>query len=149
MHKADFDYEADDFQIQISRWVREYKRSSKHFREVIEHWQGFAPDHFNKELEFSIAPEQCLVDGSIIGQKFSIRTSMSVKSAGACLLARVTVKDILLDAEVELAAFLVSPEGAIFSQEGEQLVDRHDDLLGYKLLIAITRRVLGITSRGE
>jgi hypothetical protein len=142
--KSDFD-EYEGLKLLVSKAAHYYKRSTERWVEIVEFWQEQAPKHFGEEVSFEIFDSGLRVDGVAVGQHFSIHSTIAVEEGGASLRAAVVVKDRNSDKYVELDSFLVRHNGAISSLDGEDLLERDDDLREYKLLSAVIRRVFGVT----
>lgn len=144
MKKSDFD-EYEGLKLLISKSAHYYKRSTERWVEIVEFWQEVAPKHFGDEVVFEIFESNSRVDGVAVGQRFSIHSSMLVERDEACLQAEVVVRDRFEDKKVVLDSFLVRHNGTITTIDGEELLDRGDDLREYKLLSAIIRKVFNVT----
>lgn len=144
MKKSDFET-YDELKKLVSSTAHSYKRSTQRWVEIVQFWQEVAPKHFGQEVEFEIVESSSRVDGIAVGQRFAIHSSLARSGDDVALRAGVLVRDRLNDKEIELDGFLVKPDGSISSLDGEQLLDRDDDLREYKLLSAIVNRVFGVT----
>lgn len=148
MKKSDFDYDSDEFKNLISRTAHSYKRATDRYLELVETWKHFSPNEFGGEVSFEVDREQSRVSGRVIGQKFTIRSSLLVTNQSVYLRAAITVCDVLIDADTEIGSFLVSPNGSVHSEDGDMLIDRNQHMIEYSLLVAVLRRVLGFTAKG-
>lgn len=148
MKKSDFEYDTDEFKTLISRTAHNYKRAMERYVELVETWIKYSPELFGGEVAFELEPEQSRVSGRVIGRQFNIRSSLLILNQGVHLRAAITVREVLIDNEIEIGSFLVSTNGSVHSEDGELLIDRNQHMIEYSLLVAVLRRVLGFTAKG-
>lgn len=148
MKKSDFEYDTDEFKTLISRTAHSYKQATDRYLEFVETWINFSPKEFGGEVSFELEREESRVSGRVIGRKFNIRSSLLISNQSVYLRAAITVRDVLIDNESEIGSFLVSTNGSVYSEDGELLFDRNQDMIEYSLLVAVLRRVLGFTAKG-
>lgn len=148
MKKSDLEYETDEFKTLIARTAYSYKRATDRYLELVDTWKSFSPDLFGGEVSLEIELKQPQVSGIVIGKKFNIRSSLFISNQAVYLRAAITVRDDLIDNESEIGSFLISSNGSVHSVDGELLIDRNQHMIEYSLLVAVLRRVLGLTAKG-
>lgn len=146
MKKSDFDYDINDLQTLVSRTAYSYKRASKQYDDLLDGWNDLGRRHFNGEVSFGVQEGATVVSGVVCGKRFSIHTVIHYRGNEALLEARIVVPEPAPDREVVVGSFLVAQNGAIYTPDGEAILSNTDDWREYKLLAAVVRRVLGITT---
>lgn len=142
MNKQDFEYDHDDFKKDILKTAFAYQRLSNRFGEVVEHWKELGTDYLSGSIVVDAESTSSRVTGNACGKPFAINLVPLIAHGENYALATVSTNNLLDGEPVELCQFLISIRCGIWSTEGEELIDADDDHLGFKLLVAISRKLL-------
>lgn len=141
MKASDFEFDHNEFEAVLARTSRDCTRATERLIELFELWEGFADRYFDKKVAFVRAPDGSHYSGEIISKKFTVRwAQVALNNRG---YAEVLATTQTLGGETsEIARFLISSNGALYSSDAEELHSSFAEYHAYKAFIVLLRRVL-------
>lgn len=142
MNKTDFEYDHDQFQRALVMAAGGYKRAKESLLENIDHWQRLGSELLMGNLSLAIHEPGELITGEILGRKFRIHVAPFVEKQNGYALVVVSTPGLSGGELNECCRFLIAANGSVLSCGKEELLAWDDHVQSYRLLIAITHRVL-------
>lgn len=146
MNNLDFEYDHDDFQRDLARAARNFKRAQENFYSKAEYWSELGPKFFGGMI--TIKTEAGNIIGQVAGKNFAIAVMPLTNETGSYALASVSIPNLYDEFRTEVVRFLVDENGGVTGDGGAKLLSNEDETPDYRLLAAIVRRVLAAEPKG-
>ncbi|WP_032620210.1 hypothetical protein [Pseudomonas syringae] len=140
LKKSDFVYDQEKFRRDIWQATNGYRHACENFAEIVEHWKELGSKFLNDQLTIEGSDAKVSVD--FAGKNFTITLLPLLLDEKITALAFISAKNPLSGETSEVGRFLIDAQGNIFSEYGEELINWETDDRSYRLLIAVTRKVL-------
>lgn len=147
MDVNDFATDEDLFKKKIGVRRFDVNGATKRLLEMADSWSAAGQKYLGGIISITAAPEDCRIDGDVLGKKFCIRYAPFGLEGEGSLEVAVSIQDLVTGEPVELSRFLVSSTGAILTSAGEELINAEHPEYSYKALVAITSRVINSPSK--
>lgn len=142
MKKEDFQIDADQFPRELGVAKFAIKGAIEKLERMVEHWVDLGQNYLGKAVSFTSVPDKCRIDGEALQKKFSILYAPLSREANGVLEVVVRTDSFVTGEAFTVGRFLLKPDGAVLSPEGDELINRDDPEWSYKVMVAIVKRVL-------
>lgn len=149
MDKKDFVLDADQFPRELGMTKFAVKGARDKLDRMLEHWIDLGVNYLGNSASFNALPDDSRIDGEVLGKKFSIHYSPLSKDANGVLEVVISTRHIVTGKLLIVSQFLIKPDGAIITLNGEELLNRDDSEWSYKMIVAVLRRVLSTPAAGS
>ncbi|UXZ43562.1 hypothetical protein [Pseudomonas soli] len=141
MNTADFEFSYDRFSATLTRNHRGLTTAQQLLAAMVAHWPTFTSTVLNGNA--SIAIDQTgNISGDVLGKQFEITFDVVANDDQCRVEALILVPSIHADRKVEAGRFYFSPEGIVQTISNEVLLLEDEDVMSYRLLCAVLRKVL-------
>ncbi|WP_092302679.1 hypothetical protein [Pseudomonas sp. NFIX28] len=146
MEKNDFEYNADLFRGELASADFAVKLARAKLLTMFNHWRELGQLYLDGAVLISPDSGESRLDGEVMGKKFSVHYQADWRTGNGMVEAAVCTNSMISFEPIEVARFLVSQNGGIFSAVGEELVSQDHPNCSYVTFATIIRRVLNVSS---
>lgn len=147
MDNSDFEYDADRFLRALVMSTGGYKRAKECLLGAVTHWKELGAGMLQGNFTADLSEDSDLINGEVMGKKFVISFLPFVEEEKGYLEAIISTPNLVSGEQVEISRFLVAANGSVLSSSKEELLSWDDGYLNYRLLVAVSRRVLSATAQ--
>ncbi|RON86802.1 hypothetical protein [Pseudomonas fluorescens] len=149
MNKADFEYEADLFSKQLGVTKFAFRGATEKLLALAGHWKELGQTFLGGAIAIDAWPAENKIEGTVLEKQFTIRYGVLGKGGNGVIEAVVSIPDLVTNEPVEVSRFIVAPNGALQSANGDELINREDQDYGFKSLVVVAKRVLETSARKQ
>ncbi|QNR42580.1 hypothetical protein [Pseudomonas syringae] len=148
MDKQDFSSSDSDFKLLIGTRRFDVESATSILLDMAGTWNQYGQELLGGIISICNVPEESRIDGEVLGKKFCLRYAGYGVEGRSALEVALTIRNLVTGENIELSTFFVSAEGLILSSDGEELLNLTYRDSGYKVLVAVVRRVMNASSTG-